>query len=41
MRFEILTLFPELFDALHVGLLGKAIESSCAARLVTCLSENA
>ncbi|MCB9615442.1 MAG: tRNA (guanosine(37)-N1)-methyltransferase TrmD [Sandaracinus sp.] len=28
MRFEIVTLFPELFDALHVGLLGKAIESS-------------
>ena len=26
MRFEIVTLFPELFDVLHVGLLGKARE---------------
>ena len=27
MRFEIVTLFPELFDATHMGLLGKAQEA--------------
>ncbi len=27
MKFEVLTLFPETFDALKVGILGKAIES--------------
>jgi len=27
MRFEIVTLFPELFDVLHTGLLGKAQEA--------------
>lgn len=27
MRFDVLTIFPEAFDALRVGLLGKAVES--------------